>query len=95
MYKVIDTTLREGKQSPRVNFSLRKKKQIPPNQPIIGKDIFTCETGLHLLGLQKDPRTYEPYPPEKTVLYSISIFSINFQCHPPWYLIKNSSYFAR
>ncbi|MFA6465831.1 MAG: hypothetical protein WCT30_08755, partial [Desulfurivibrionaceae bacterium] len=25
--------------------------------------IFACETGLHLAGLAKDPRTYEPYEP--------------------------------
>jgi homocitrate synthase NifV len=34
-------------------------------RPIIGDRIFTCETGLHLHGLQKDPTTYEPYPPER------------------------------
>ena len=34
-------------------------------RPIIGDRIFTCETGLHLHGLQRDPTTYEPYPPER------------------------------
>ena len=38
---------------------------IPMNQPIIGERIFTCETGLHLQGLYKNPKTYESYPPEK------------------------------
>lgn len=38
---------------------------IPENQPIVGKRIFTCETGLHLQGLFKNPVTYESYPPEK------------------------------
>ncbi|MGL1932526.1 MAG: hypothetical protein OCC45_12340 [Desulfotalea sp.] len=33
--------------------------------PILGSDIFICETGLHLHGLFKEPKTYEPYPPEK------------------------------
>ncbi|MDR3630460.1 MAG: pyruvate carboxyltransferase [Desulfocapsaceae bacterium] len=33
-------------------------------RPLVGDKIFTCETGLHLQGLQKDPSTYEPYPPE-------------------------------
>ncbi|MBM9606658.1 LeuA family protein [Desulfopila inferna] len=37
---------------------------IPPNRPLTGEDIFTCETGLHLHGLYKNPATYEPYPPE-------------------------------
>lgn len=39
-------------------------RNISGHKPIIGEDIFTCETGLHLQGLQKDPQTYEPYNPE-------------------------------
>lgn len=38
---------------------------IPDNLPILGNKIFTCETGLHLQGLQRAPQTYEPYAPEK------------------------------
>jgi homocitrate synthase NifV len=38
---------------------------VPPHQPIIGRNIFVCETGLHLDGLSKDVRTYEPYAPER------------------------------
>ncbi len=40
-------------------------KTIAGNRPLIGDDIFTCETGLHVQGLQKDSRTYEPYAPER------------------------------
>lgn len=39
-------------------------KPIPDNQPITGQAIFTCETGLHLQGLEQSPHTYEPFPPE-------------------------------
>ncbi len=39
--------------------------QIDPHRPLLGKDIFTCETGLHLMGLQKNPKTYEPFAPER------------------------------
>ncbi len=39
-------------------------RKIAGNQPFTGKDIFTCETGLHLQALQKHPETYEPYAPE-------------------------------
>lgn len=39
-------------------------REIAVNQPFIGKEIFTCETGLHLTALHKNPATYEPYPPE-------------------------------
>jgi homocitrate synthase NifV len=38
-------------------------RKIEPYQPVIGAGIFACETGLHLAGLAKDPRTYEPYEP--------------------------------
>lgn len=39
-------------------------RTIDRHQPVIGPDIFACETGLHLQGLARDPATYEPYPPE-------------------------------
>ena len=39
--------------------------EIPDNLPILGNRIFTCETGLHLQGLQHNPSTYEPYAPER------------------------------
>jgi len=38
-------------------------RTIEAHQPVIGAGIFACETGLHLAGLAKDPRTYEPYEP--------------------------------
>jgi len=38
-------------------------RMIEAHQPVIGAEIFSCETGLHLAGLAKDPRTYEPYEP--------------------------------
>lgn len=41
------------------------KSQIPGNQPLIGNNIFTCETGLHVQGLQNNPHTYEPYAPRR------------------------------
>ena len=42
----------------------RTRIGIDPRQPVIGTAIFTCETGLHLQGLQENPATYEPFPPE-------------------------------
>ena len=38
-------------------------RKIEPHHPVIGAGIFTCETGLHLAGLAKNPQTYEPYEP--------------------------------
>ena len=40
-------------------------RSIAGNRPVIGENIFTCETGLHLQGLQNKPETYEPFSPEK------------------------------
>lgn len=40
-------------------------RTIAVNHPIVGKDIFSCETGLHLHGLHHAPKTYEPFEPEK------------------------------
>ncbi len=40
-------------------------RTIAGNRPVIGEDIFACETGLHLQGLQNKPETYEPFNPEK------------------------------
>ena len=39
-------------------------RSIAGNRPVIGDDIFTCETGLHLQGIQNKPQTYEPFSPE-------------------------------
>ena len=40
-------------------------RNIAGNRPVIGDDIFTCETGLHLQGLQNKPETYEPFSPDR------------------------------
>jgi homocitrate synthase NifV len=40
------------------------KRDIVPHHPLLGANIFHCETGLHIQGLERDSRTYEPYPPE-------------------------------
>lgn len=36
---------------------------ITNRKPIIGKNIFKVEAGIHCDGLQKNPATYEPYAP--------------------------------
>ncbi|MBC8318810.1 MAG: pyruvate carboxyltransferase [Desulfobulbaceae bacterium] len=40
-------------------------REIASYHPLLGSRIFHCETGLHLQGLERDSRTYEPYPPER------------------------------
>ncbi len=39
-------------------------RDISATQPLLGEDIFACETGLHLNGLIINPQTYEPFSPE-------------------------------
>ena len=40
-------------------------RSISNTRPVIGEGIFTCETGLHVQGLQCNPKSYEPFDPEK------------------------------
>ncbi len=40
-------------------------KPIDQQHPVIGNNIFTSETGLHLQGMSIDPDTYEPYNPAR------------------------------
>ncbi len=40
-------------------------RRLDPYQPVVGARIFSCESGLHLHGLQQKPELYEPFPPEK------------------------------
>jgi len=37
------------------------RKPIPPNKPIVGRDVFNHESGIHVRGLLADERTYEPF----------------------------------
>ena len=38
---------------------------IPQNAPIVGKHIFSHESGIHVSGLLRDSRAYEPFGPEE------------------------------
>ena len=35
-----------------------------PLKPVLGKNIFKYESGIHADGIDKNPMTYEPYNPE-------------------------------
>ncbi len=41
---------------------------VSPKKPVVGKDIFTCESGIHIDGLIKNPSNYEPYDPSEVSL---------------------------
>ena len=38
-------------------------RAIPVSKPIVGSDIFAHESGVHIDGILKNPRTYEPFSP--------------------------------
>jgi homocitrate synthase NifV len=40
-------------------------RPIDPHRPLLGKEIFRHESGIHVDGLLKASETYEVYPPEK------------------------------
>ncbi len=37
---------------------------IPPSQPIVGSQVFTHESGIHVNSMIKDSKSYEPFEPE-------------------------------
>jgi homocitrate synthase NifV len=39
-------------------------KNVRPNKPVIGRRIFHVESGIHVDGILKQPKCYEPFPPE-------------------------------
>lgn len=41
------------------------RQSVPFQKPIVGKGVFSHESGIHCHGLLKDTRTYEPFSPEK------------------------------
>jgi homocitrate synthase NifV len=41
------------------------RRPIPAAKPIVGDAVFTHESGIHVHGLLKDPRTYEAVDPER------------------------------
>ncbi len=51
-----------------VEFARYMEKEIrifvPRNKAIVGKNIFTHESGIHTAGVIKNPFIYEPFPPE-------------------------------
>jgi len=44
--------------------SQRTKLPIPYNKPVVGKNVFRHESGIHVDAVIEEPLTYEPYLPE-------------------------------
>jgi homocitrate synthase NifV len=64
----------EIRRKPNMDFSVFSKIKalieeitcmpIPKNKPIIGDNIFHVEAGIHIDGIIKNPKMYEPFQPE-------------------------------
>jgi homocitrate synthase NifV len=39
-------------------------RAIPVDQPIVGSHVVRHESGIHVHGMLRDPRTYQPFPAE-------------------------------
>jgi homocitrate synthase NifV len=39
-------------------------QRLPRNKPVLGEGIFAVESGIHVDGISKQPKCYEPFPPE-------------------------------
>lgn len=51
---------------PKIKKLLEKitNTQTAPKKAVIGDDIFCVEAGIHVDGINKSPKNYEPFPPE-------------------------------
>jgi homocitrate synthase NifV len=59
-------TLNSEKLKPLSDYVAKITHEIiSKRRPLLGKNIFTCETGLHRQGLLLEPATYEPYSPDR------------------------------
>lgn len=64
----------EIRRKPSMDFSIYPKikalieeitcAHLPKNKPIIGDNIFHVEAGIHIDGISKNPKMYEPFQPE-------------------------------
>lgn len=55
------------KYLPQIAHYVAQAARIPlsPRRPVVGEDIFTCESGIHIDGIIKNPSNYEPFDPEE------------------------------
>lgn len=65
---------------PRLSATLARfcGRTISPQRPVVGPEIFSCESGLHLAAMTVDPVSYEPFAPEtlgrvRKLLYGVKV----------------------
>ncbi|MDR0904610.1 MAG: hypothetical protein LBN00_00310 [Oscillospiraceae bacterium] len=69
MFLRLERVRRVGKSYPNFPEMRRAAEAITgrsfsPSKPIIGARIFAVESGIHVDGIMKQPKCYEPFPPE-------------------------------
>lgn len=61
----IDTGVRTAMLKDLAGYvAVAAERPIPEGKSVIGSKIFTHESGIHVDGIYKDPKLYEPYAPE-------------------------------
>lgn len=69
MHLKLERSRKVGKSYPEFPQMRRKLESItgvpfPHNKPILGEHILAVESGIHVDGIVKQPKCYEPFPPE-------------------------------
>lgn len=60
----VDPGLRPELFAPLAEYVARAAgRPVPPSQPVVGGMVFAHEAGLHVAGLLRDSRAYEPFDP--------------------------------
>jgi homocitrate synthase NifV len=55
--------------APAVSYVMRAaSRELSPGKPVVGRLIFSHESGLHVDGILKSAENYEPYPPANVAL---------------------------
>ena len=64
IYKAGSNIKHETLRQIATEFSEMISRPISPWKPVVGENVFTHESGIHVDGIIKNPMNYEPYSPE-------------------------------
>ena len=85
----IDTTRLHELSEYVADASLRA---ISAYKPIVGRDIFTHESGIHVDGVIKNPSTYEPFPVEEVGLTRKIVLGKHSGSHAVRYMMNRQGF---
>jgi isopropylmalate/homocitrate/citramalate synthase len=63
---------------------------IPPCKPILGRAVFSHESGIHVHGITAEPATYEPFPPALVGRCHEILFGKHSGAHSVRYLAESN-----